>query len=82
MSKAGVGFYHTTIDLDFPEGYDVMTSFSFDKIQDEENQSQHAGRYRVEFWVNGWHMGKYVSDLGPQVEFPVHEGILDYQGSK
>jgi hypothetical protein len=26
-------------------------------------------------------MGKYVANLGPQHVFPVHEGILNYQGS-
>jgi len=30
--------------------------------------------------VNGWMMGKRIGNLGPQTKFPVHEGILDYQG--
>lgn len=74
LIKAGIGFYRTNIKLDFERGYDVMVSFKF------REAPVHHGRYRVEFWINGWHMGKIISHLGPQTKFPVHEGILNYQG--
>ncbi|KAI8454681.1 glycoside hydrolase superfamily [Phakopsora pachyrhizi] len=74
QSEPGIGFYHTEFDLKFPRGYDVMMSFEFLK-KDED-------RYRVEFWVNGWHSGRMIAGLGPQTKFPVHQGILNYSGKK
>ncbi|KAK1217819.1 hypothetical protein PQX77_019527 [Marasmius sp. AFHP31] len=73
LSTAGVGFFVTTFDLSIPEGQDVMMSFNF-----VEGGAQ---AYRALLFVNGWMMGKRVANLGPQTKFPVHEGILDYQGT-
>ncbi|PLW22907.1 hypothetical protein PCASD_12028 [Puccinia coronata f. sp. avenae] len=75
LTSAGIGFYSTTFNLDFAPGYDVILSFVF-----SQPPVDHP-RYRLEFWVNGWHMGKFVSHLGPQTRFPVHQGILNYQGN-
>ncbi|KNZ61955.1 hypothetical protein VP01_132g8 [Puccinia sorghi] len=55
MRSAGVGFYSTRFELDFVGGYDVMLSFVFREPAHEQP------RYRVEFWVNGWHMGNYFA---------------------
>jgi hypothetical protein len=71
-NAAGVGFFVSTFNLNIPRGLDVMMSFTF-----EETLGQ---PYRVILFVNGWMMGKRVANLGPQAKFPVHEGILDYQG--
>ncbi|TFK72820.1 glycoside hydrolase family 35 protein [Pluteus cervinus] len=71
-SAAGVGFFVATFKLDIPSGLDVMLSFTF-----EEPFGQ---PYRALLFVNGWMMGKRVGNLGPQSKFPVHEGILDYNG--
>ncbi|KAF8968901.1 glycoside hydrolase family 35 protein [Flammula alnicola] len=73
-NAAGVGFFISTFKLNIPKGLDVMLSFTF-----EEPQGQ---PYRALLFVNGWMMGKRVGNLGPQAKFPVHEGILDYQGEK
>ncbi|KAJ3972272.1 glycoside hydrolase family 35 protein [Lentinula raphanica] len=72
-SQAGVGFFVTTFELAIPGGFDVPLSFTF-----EEPLGQ---PYRVYLFVNGWMMGKRVGNLGPQSKFPVHEGILDYNGT-
>ncbi|KAF9259410.1 glycoside hydrolase family 35 protein [Marasmius fiardii PR-910] len=82
-SKAGVGFFVTTFDLDVPTGYDVPMSINFedlDYFQDRSVGVEEYKPYRAIFFVNGWMMGKIIGNLGPQVKFPVHEGILDYQG--
>jgi len=71
-NAAGVGFFISTFNLNIPQGLDVMMSFTF-----EEPLGQ---PYRAILFVNGWMMGKRVGNLGPQAKFPVHEGILDYQG--
>ncbi|KIK71458.1 glycoside hydrolase family 35 protein [Collybiopsis luxurians FD-317 M1] len=72
-SAAGVGFFVTTFDLDIPEGFDVLVSFTFEEALGQP--------YRVYLFVNGWMMGKRVGNLGPQFKFPVHEGILDFSGT-
>ncbi|KLO05165.1 glycoside hydrolase family 35 protein [Schizopora paradoxa] len=74
-NTAGVGFFVTTFDLDIPEGVDALLSFTFDG-----NSSATTQPYRALLFVNGWMMGKRVANLGPQTKFPVHQGILDYNG--
>ncbi|KAF8074062.1 glycoside hydrolase family 35 protein [Lyophyllum atratum] len=71
-SAAGVGFFSTTFKLNIPKGFDVPMSFTF--------QEPLGQPYRALLFVNGWNMGKRVGNLGPQAKFPVHEGILDYNG--
>ncbi|KAG2354709.1 glycoside hydrolase family 35 protein [Suillus spraguei] len=70
-ATAGVGFFVTTFNLSIPDGFDVPMSFVFDDTSQP---------YRSQLYVNGWMMGKRVSNLGPQYQFPVQQGILDYNG--
>ncbi|KAI5120764.1 hypothetical protein M0805_004727 [Coniferiporia weirii] len=72
---AGVGFFVTTFDLKLPADMDVPISFLFDGGSTSTTQP-----YRAILFVNGWMMGKRVGNLGPQTKFPVHQGILDYNG--
>ncbi|RDX44153.1 hypothetical protein OH76DRAFT_1487358 [Lentinus brumalis] len=69
---AGVGFFVTTFDLDFPKTTDVLLSFQF--------ESTNTQAYRARLFVNGWMFGKRVANVGPQTRFPVPPGILDYSG--
>jgi Beta-galactosidase jelly roll domain/Beta-galactosidase, domain 3 len=71
LSQAGVGFYSASFTLDLPEGYDIPLYFVFGN---NGNSS-----YRVQLYVNGYQFGKFVPQLGPQTEFPVPQGILNYQ---
>ncbi|KAJ7290717.1 glycoside hydrolase superfamily [Mycena rebaudengoi] len=73
LSRAGVRYFRTTFDLDVPDRYDVKMSFNFPPYGE--------GTYRVFLYVNGWNMGRYVANLGPQSHFPVPAGILDYNGT-
>lgn len=73
IGSAGVGFFATSFDLDLPAGYDVPLSVRFPAINS-------TSTVRVQLWVNGWQYGKYVSNIGPQTEYPVPEGIWNYQG--
>ncbi|KAJ7810575.1 galactose-binding domain-like protein [Mycena leptocephala] len=70
--SAGVGFFVTTFKLNIPTGIDAFLSFTFEEPLGQD--------YRVYLFVNGWMMGKRVANLGPQAKFPVHQGILNYQG--
>lgn len=73
IKNAGVGFYTSSFKLDLPEGYDVPLAVSFGN-----STSNGTDAYRVQFWVNGWHFGKYVNNVGPQKSFPVPQGIPSF----
>ena len=47
---AGVGFFVTTFDLDFPGNTDVLVSFQF--------EAENTQQYRALLFVNGWKFGK------------------------
>jgi beta-galactosidase GanA len=71
--KAGVTWYRSTVRLALPKGQD--SSLAID-ISDEA-----ARPYRATIFVNGWQMGNYVSQIGPQHRFPIPNGILDPNGT-
>ncbi|KAG7098347.1 hypothetical protein E1B28_000306 [Marasmius oreades] len=73
FSTAGIGVFRTMFDLDIPSGSDVVISVNFPPYGN--------GTYRAFLYVNGWNMGRYVANMGPQTRFPIPEGILDYQGT-
>ncbi|CAE6444221.1 unnamed protein product [Rhizoctonia solani] len=70
-NQAGVGWFRTTFSLKIPHAYDVPISFEF------ENKPE---PYRALLFVNGWLMGRYIANLGPQYKFPIPEGILNHRG--
>ncbi|KAJ5147104.1 hypothetical protein N7526_000456 [Penicillium atrosanguineum] len=75
LSNAGIRFYSTSFDLDLPKGWDVPLYFNF------ANSTSPPSTYRVQLYVNGYQYGKYVNNIGPQMSYPVPEGILNYQGT-
>ena len=74
LSQAGVQFYTTTFHLAMPSGWDIPLYFTFPKIDFSQS-------YRVQLYVNGYQFGKYAINIGPQFQFPVPQGILNYSGS-
>ncbi|WP_344315303.1 beta-galactosidase [Fodinicola feengrottensis] len=69
---AGVGWYRTSFDLNLPHGTDVPIGL---QISDQPTY-----RYRAEIYVNGWLLGLYANDLGPQHMFSLPTGILNPNG--
>jgi beta-galactosidase len=69
---AGVTWYRSDFRLDLPEGQDTSVG-----IEIADQPSRH---YRALVFVNGWMMGHYINDVGPQKSFPIPNGILDPQG--
>ena len=65
-------FYRTTFDLNAPRDTDIGLNFKFHRIEERH--------FRAQLYVNGWQMGKYVNNLGPQLVFPVHSGVINLQG--
>ncbi|MGW3492191.1 glycoside hydrolase family 35 protein [Streptomyces sp. NPDC001020] len=39
-----------------------------------------ARAYRVQIFLNGWNMGQYINDVGPQHTFVLPNGVLDTRG--
>jgi len=68
----GVSWYRTTVSLDLPRNQDTSVAL---KIADDPGR-----HYRAEIFVNGWQLGRYVNDLGPQHDFPIPNGILKPRG--
>ncbi|KAJ7692256.1 putative beta-galactosidase [Mycena rosella] len=72
MTKAGVTAYRTTFDLDLPAAADIPLAFDF--------ALDSVAPYRTLIYVNGWQFGRFLSSLGPQVSYPIPEGILNHHG--
>jgi hypothetical protein len=39
-----------------------------------------ARAYRVQIFLNGWNMGQYINDVGPQHTFVLPNGVLRTRG--
>ncbi|KAJ7036014.1 glycoside hydrolase family 35 protein [Mycena alexandri] len=72
-TEAGVTAYRTTFELDLPTGSDIPLAFDF--------ALDSAAPYRTLIYVNGWQFGRFLSSLGPQVSYPIPEGILNHHGT-
>ncbi|GAA4614281.1 beta-galactosidase [Actinoallomurus liliacearum] len=68
----GISWYRTTFDLRLPKGQDVPLGVTF-----TDDPSRH---YRALLFVNGWQLGRYINDVGPQHTFPIPPGILRTDG--
>jgi beta-galactosidase GanA len=72
----GTTWYRTRFRLDVPREDDASLGVT---IGDPSvPQSDH--HYRALIYVNGWNMGQYVADVGPQHTFVVPNGVLDPDG--
>lgn len=54
ITEAGVAFYTTSFDLDFPAGRDIPLSFVFNNATDTGSIT-----WRSQIYVNGYQFGKY-----------------------
>jgi len=69
----GVTWYTTRVELHLPTDQDTSVGIRFRDPPDSH--------YRATLFVNGWMMGEYVSDIGPQHTFPIPNGILHPHGN-
>ena len=69
---SGDGWYRTTFNLNLPAGTDIPLGL---KINDSSGSA-----YRALIFVNGWQLGQYANDLGPQHVFSLPPGILHTNG--
>ncbi|KAF3768705.1 family 35 glycoside hydrolase [Cryphonectria parasitica EP155] len=76
IDAAGVAFYTTSFTLSLPaDEWDIPLSLVF--ANDTEDTTT---PYRLLIFVNGYQLGRYTSNVGPQTEFPIPEGVLNYSG--
>jgi beta-galactosidase GanA len=68
----GIAWYRTTARLDLPDDQDVPIGLRF---TDDPSR-----RYRVLIFVNGWNVGQYINNVGPQRVFTLPQGILRHHG--
>ncbi|WP_432828780.1 beta-galactosidase [Dactylosporangium sp. CA-092794] len=68
----GVSWYATRVSLNLPHGQDTSLGLT---ITDDPSR-----RYRAQLFVNGWDIGHYVNDVGPQHSFPIPTGVLNPNG--
>jgi len=80
ITEPGVAFYTTSFNLSMPAGYDIPLAFVFTNTSASSSTSKPLA-FRAQLFVNGYQFGKFVNHIGPQTNFPVPEGILDYNGT-
>ncbi|MGN6365052.1 beta-galactosidase [Asticcacaulis taihuensis] len=72
----GTYWLRTQVPLDLPKGQDVQLGL---QIGDPAKpQSDHVNRALI--FVNGWHMGNFAANIGPQHIFIIPPGILNANG--
>ncbi|MFI2639994.1 beta-galactosidase [Streptomyces sp. NPDC018610] len=71
--RQGVTWYRTTFRLAVPAGVDASVGLT---LQDDPRRA-----YRAQIFLNGWNLGQYVNDVGPQHTFVLPNGILRTRGA-
>lgn len=72
----GTHWRRTTFDLDVPQGHDASLGITIG----DPNTPRSPGAYRVLIFVNGWNMGQFISNIGPQRTFVIPTGVLNPRG--
>jgi beta-galactosidase GanA len=71
-TEPGVTWYRTEFSLHLPAGQDTAVGL---RIDDDPAQV-----YRAQIFVNGWNLGRYLNNVGPQHVFSLPTGILRPDG--
>jgi len=70
----GTSWYRTSFDLALPAAQDSSLGLTIGA------PGTRGGNYRALIFVNGWNMGQYIANIGPQHTFALPTGILNLQG--
>jgi beta-galactosidase GanA len=68
----GISWYRNTFRLDLPRDQDVSVGLRFG--------GDTTRPYRVLIFLNGWNVGQYVNNIGPQRDFVLPAGLLREHG--
>ncbi|HEV2342734.1 MAG TPA: beta-galactosidase [Actinocrinis sp.] len=69
----GVRWYRTTFTYNPPTGVDASIGLT---LTDDSTRA-----YRMQIFLNGWNLGQYINNVGPQHTFVLPTGILQPQAS-
>lgn len=72
----GTYWLRTHVKLDLPRGHDVQLGLAFGDTSTP--RSDRANRALI--FVNGWNMGQFAANVGPQRVFVIPPGIIDPNG--
>ncbi|GAA0460865.1 beta-galactosidase [Paractinoplanes deccanensis] len=72
----GTTWYRSTFRLAVPAGHDASLGLTIG----DPGTPRSAARYRALIFLNGWNLGQYIADVGPQGTFVLPNGILDPHG--
>jgi beta-galactosidase GanA len=75
-AMSGTAWYRTTFDLHIPRADDASLGITIG----DPSRPQSTADYRALIFVNGWNMGQYIADVGPQHTFVIPNGVLNPGG--
>jgi len=71
-TRPGVSWYRAGFRLNVPPGVDASLGLT---ITDTPSKS-----YRAQIFLNGWNVGQYINNVGPQATFVLPTGLLRPDG--
>jgi beta-galactosidase GanA len=71
--RQGVTWYRKSFRLAVDTGIDASVGLV---LEDDPSRA-----YRVQIFLNGWNLGQYINDVGPQHTFVLPNGILRTRGA-
>jgi hypothetical protein len=72
----GTTWFRTHVALDVPEQDDASLGLTIG----DPATPQSSANYRALIFVNGWNVGQYIANVGPQHTFVVPNGVLNPHG--
>src|SRR6185312_8604789 len=75
-AMSGTAWYRTKFRLRVPTVDDASLGITIG----DPSTPQSSANYRALIFVNGWNMGQYIANVGPQHTFVVPNGVLDPHG--
>ena len=76
-AMSGTSWYRTTFNLNIPTVDDASLGLTIG----DPSTPQSSANYRALIFVNGWNMGQYIANVGPQHTFVIPNGVLNPDGS-
>ena len=76
-AMSGTAWYRTTFRLHIPTVDDASLGITIG----DPSTPRSTADYRALIFVNGWNMGQYIADVGPQHTFVIPNGVLNPDGT-
>jgi hypothetical protein len=76
-AASGTTWYRTTFNLDVPTVDDASLGLTIGNPDTPRSDAN----YRALIYVNGWNMGQYIANVGPQHTFVIPNGVLNPDGN-